>query len=94
METFWARLKIAVAWIRSIIYFESRAEAPAYLFEFIEILSRYAGDPQPSTLTAGDKHSKPESHKTPCPGLRVNIRFGRERFVDAYSIGSEPIGRP
>ena len=37
METFWARLKTEIAWIRGSIYFETRAEAHAYLFEFIEV---------------------------------------------------------
>jgi putative transposase len=37
METFWARLKVEIAWIRGSIFFETRAEAHAYLFEFIEV---------------------------------------------------------
>ena len=37
METFWARLKVEIAWIRGSIWFETRAEAHAYLFEFIEV---------------------------------------------------------
>lgn len=37
METFWARLKVEIAWIRSSIWFTTRAEAHAYLFEFIEV---------------------------------------------------------
>ena len=37
METFWARLKTEITWIRGSIHFETRAEAHAYLFEFIEI---------------------------------------------------------
>lgn len=37
METFWARLKTEIAWIRGSIYFETRSEAHAYLFEFIEV---------------------------------------------------------
>ncbi len=37
METFWARLKVEIAWIRGNIWFPSRAEAHAYLFEFIEV---------------------------------------------------------
>ena len=37
METFWARLKVEIGWIRGSIWFETRAEAHAYLFEFIEV---------------------------------------------------------
>jgi len=37
METFWARLKVEIGWIRGSIWFQTRAEAHAYLFEFIEI---------------------------------------------------------
>lgn len=37
METFWARLKVEIAWIRGTIWFPTRAEARAYLFEFIEV---------------------------------------------------------
>jgi transposase InsO family protein len=37
METFWARLKTEIAWIRGSIWFETRAHAHAYLFEFIEV---------------------------------------------------------
>ena len=37
METFWARLKVEIAWIRGSIFFNTRAEAHAYLFEFIEV---------------------------------------------------------
>jgi transposase InsO family protein len=37
METFWARLKVEIAWIRGSIWFASRVEAHAYLFEFIEV---------------------------------------------------------
>jgi len=37
METFWARLKVEIAWIRGSIWFATRAEAHAYLFEFIEV---------------------------------------------------------
>ena len=37
METFWARLKVEIAWIRGSIWFETRADAHAYLFEFIEV---------------------------------------------------------
>lgn len=37
METFWARLKVEIAWIRGSIWFPTRAEAHAYLFEFIEV---------------------------------------------------------
>lgn len=37
METFWARLKVEIEWIRGSIWFETRAEAHAYLFEFIEV---------------------------------------------------------
>ena len=36
-RTFWARLKVEIAWIRGSIWFETRAEAHAYLFEFIEV---------------------------------------------------------
>ena len=37
METFWARLKVEIAWIRGSIWFPTRADAHAFLFEFIEI---------------------------------------------------------
>jgi putative transposase len=37
METFWARLKTEIAHIRGSIRFDTRAEAHAYLFEFIEV---------------------------------------------------------
>jgi len=37
METFWARLKVEIAWIRGSIWFETRADCHAYLFEFIEV---------------------------------------------------------
>jgi hypothetical protein len=37
METTWARLKVEIAWIRGGIWFPTRAEAHAYLFEFIEV---------------------------------------------------------
>ncbi|MEZ5232341.1 MAG: IS3 family transposase [Acidimicrobiales bacterium] len=37
METFWARLKVEIAWIRGSIWFATRAEAHAYLFEFTEV---------------------------------------------------------
>jgi transposase InsO family protein len=37
METFWARLKVEIRWIRGSIWFETRAAAHAYLFEFIEV---------------------------------------------------------
>jgi hypothetical protein len=33
----WARLKVEIAWIRDSIWFATRAEAHAYLFEFIEV---------------------------------------------------------
>lgn len=37
METFWARLKVEIHWIRGSIWFPTRADAHAYLFEFIEV---------------------------------------------------------
>jgi putative transposase len=37
IESFWARLKVEIAWIRGSIRFRTRAEAHAYLFEFIEV---------------------------------------------------------
>ena len=37
IESFWARLKVEVAWIRGSIWFSTRAEAHTYLFEFIEV---------------------------------------------------------
>ena len=37
METFWARLKVEIGWIRGSIFFDTRAEAHTYLFEFIEV---------------------------------------------------------
>lgn len=36
-ESMWARLKVEIAWIRESIWFETRAECHAYLFEFIEV---------------------------------------------------------
>lgn len=37
METFWARLKVEIVWIRGTIWFDTQAQAHAYLFEFIEV---------------------------------------------------------
>jgi putative transposase len=37
METFWARLKTEITHIRGSIYFATRAEAHAFLFEFIKV---------------------------------------------------------
>lgn len=37
IESFWARLKVEIAWIRGSIWFPTRAAAHAYLFEFIEV---------------------------------------------------------
>jgi transposase InsO family protein len=37
IESFWARLKVEITWIRGSIWFQTRAEAHAYLFEFIEV---------------------------------------------------------
>ena len=37
IESFWARLKVEIGWIRGSIRFATRAEAHAYLFEFIEV---------------------------------------------------------
>lgn len=37
METFWARLKVEIGWIRGSIWFATRVEARTYLFEFIEV---------------------------------------------------------
>ena len=37
METFWARLKVEIEWIRGSLWFDTYAEAHAYLFEFIEV---------------------------------------------------------
>lgn len=37
METFWARLKVEIGWIRGSIWFATRADAHTYLFEFIEV---------------------------------------------------------
>jgi putative transposase len=37
IESFWARLKVEIAWIRGSIRFSTRADAHAYLFEFIEV---------------------------------------------------------
>lgn len=36
--TFCARLKVEITWIRGSIWFPTRAEAHAYLFEFTEVL--------------------------------------------------------
>ena len=52
METFWARLKVEIAWIRGSIFFNTRAEAHAYLFEFIEVFhNRQRHKPGLSHLT-------------------------------------------
>ncbi len=37
MESVWARLKVEIAHIRGSLHFSTRAEAHAYLFEFIEV---------------------------------------------------------
>jgi putative transposase len=37
IESFWARLKVEIAWIRGSIWLPTRAAAHAYLFEFIEV---------------------------------------------------------
>ena len=37
METFWATLKREIAWIRGSIYFKTRAELRAMLFEDIDV---------------------------------------------------------
>jgi transposase InsO family protein len=37
METFWARLKVEIGWIRGSVWFPTRTETHAYLFEFIEV---------------------------------------------------------
>ena len=37
IESFWGRLKVEIAWIRGSIWFPTRADAHAYLFEFIEV---------------------------------------------------------
>lgn len=37
IESFWARLKVEIAWIRGSIRFATRAACHAYLFEFIEV---------------------------------------------------------
>jgi transposase InsO family protein len=37
METFWARLKTEIAWIRGSTHFDTRDQARRYLFEFIEV---------------------------------------------------------
>ena len=37
IESFWARLKVEIAWIRGSIWFPSGPSAHAYLFEFIEV---------------------------------------------------------
>jgi transposase InsO family protein len=37
METFWARLKVEITWIRGSIWFPTQADAHTYLFEFIEV---------------------------------------------------------
>jgi hypothetical protein len=36
IETFWARLKVEITWIRGSIIRDTRAEAHAFLFEFVE----------------------------------------------------------
>lgn len=60
IESFWARLKVKIKWIRGSIWFPTRAECHAYRFEFIEVF--YDGNatkpasitsPHPSTLTSG-----------------------------------------
>ena len=93
METFWARLKTEIAWIRGSIHFDSRAAAHGYLFEFIEIFDNRQRHQQaigrltpPSTLTAGVEPSKPESHRTPCPSFRANISSPRRANMDRAAM--------
>ena len=38
IESFWARLKVEIAWIRGSIRFDTQAQAHADLFEFIEVI--------------------------------------------------------
>ena len=55
METFWAPLKTEIAWIRGSIHFETRAEAHAYPFEFIEIFyNRQRHQAGPGHLTPAE----------------------------------------
>jgi transposase InsO family protein len=60
METFSARLKVEIAWIRGSLWFATKAQAHAYLFEFIEVFynrQRHqpasVTSPQPRTLPSG-----------------------------------------
>ena len=41
-ESFWARLNVEITCIRGSIWFDTRADAHAYLFELIEVLSTAA----------------------------------------------------
>ena len=81
METFWARLKVEIAWIRGSIWFETRAAAHAYLFEFIEVFynrqRHQAGLGHLTPAEYADKwrrdHEDLESVITPCPRNRVTF---------------------
>ena len=55
METFWARLKVEIAWIRRSIWFATRVECHASRFEFIEVFynrQRHRGGLDHHTRTA------------------------------------------
>ena len=92
METFWARLKVEIAWIRGSIWFATRAEAHAYLFEFIEVFyNRQRHQAGLSHLTPSEYADKwrhateTESVITPCPENRVKFT-GTLRRVERVSI--------
>jgi Integrase core domain len=79
IESFWVRLKVEIAWIRGSIRFDTRAEAHAYLFEFIEVFynrHRHQAtlDPSrvPSTLATTPPAMNP-TKQNPGPEIRVNI---------------------
>lgn len=65
METFWARLKVEIRWIRGSIWFKTRAAAHAYLFEFIEVF--YNRQRRHSTLDYATPVSYEQQHASPAP---------------------------
>lgn len=66
IETVWARLKVEIAWIRGSIYFETRAEAHAYLFEFIEVFyNRQRHQTNLGHLTPTEYHQTWQQHQNP-----------------------------
>ena len=68
IESFWARLKVEIAWIRGSIWFATRAEAHAYLFEFIEVFyNRQRHQAGLDHLTPTEYLARWRSHHDPLP---------------------------